>query len=387
MPWEWQAYTIARMKAAVSLVRCPDYDEAAVEAAVREACESADFPGLKGKSVLLKPNILKAADPAEAVTTHPTVLRAAIRYAKSKGAARILVGESPGFQLGSAAFRKSGLSRVAEEEGALWVDFNEGVQVENPGGRVVKNFTIAKAAVEADVLISLPKLKNHTLMYFTGAMKNLFGCVPGLQKPQFHLRFPERRRFGQMITDLNVALRSDFSIMDAVVGMEGPGPGAGYPRPIGAVLASRDPLALDRVACGIIGLDPDLVANLADAMTRGLWIASDDEIEVRGAKPESLRIADWKQVPREATSRVRMPPALRNLFVGRPFFSRSKCIACGACVEICPGKALSLAADTGTKAGRSVRVDYSACIRCYCCHEVCPADAIRVAKARPLGFR
>ena len=164
------------------------------------------------------------------MTTHPSVLRAVIRYAKSKGAARILVGESPGFQLGSAAFRKSGLAEAAQSEGAVWADFGEAVQVDNPDGRLVKNFTLARVAVEADVLISLPKLKNHTLMYFTGAMKNIFGCVPGLQKPQFHLRFPERERFGRMIVDLNVALRSDFSIMDAVVGMEGPGPGAGYPR-------------------------------------------------------------------------------------------------------------------------------------------------------------
>ncbi|MGO8695848.1 MAG: DUF362 domain-containing protein [Rectinemataceae bacterium] len=375
------------MKAAVSIVRCADYDEASVETAVREACDSADFPDLRGKSVLLKPNILKAADPAQAVTTHPSVLRAVIRYAKSKGAARILVGESPGFQLGSAAFRKSGLAEAAQSEGAVWADFGEAVQVDNPDGRLVKNFTLARVAVEADVLISLPKLKNHTLMYFTGAMKNIFGCVPGLQKPQFHLRFPERERFGRMIVDLNVALRSDFSIMDAVVGMEGPGPGAGYPRPIGAVLASRDPVALDRTACRIIGLDPDLVANLAEGMTRGIWIASDDEIELRGARPESLRIPDWKQVPRESKRALRLPAAIQNLFVGRPFFSRVKCIACGACVEICPGKALSLAADAGAKTGRSVRVDYRACIRCYCCHEVCPADAIRVARARPLGFR
>ena len=374
------------MKAAVSIVRCPDYDDRAVEKAVRSACDQADFPDLRGKTVLFKPNILKSAAPEDAVTTHPSILRAAIRYANSKGAASVLVGESPGFQLGQAAFRRSGLIQVAEAEGARWVDFSDAVQVDNPEGRLVKNFTLARAAVEADVLVSLPKLKNHTLMYFTGAMKNLFGCVPGLQKSQFHLRFPERLRFGEMIVDLNVALRSEFSIMDGIVGMEGPGPGSGYPRSIGAVLASRDPVALDRVACALIGLDPDLVVNLAEGMRRGIWIGSDADIEVRGERPEDLRVPDWKQVPREERRLGRLPAPIRNLLVGRPFFSKTRCIACGACVQICPGKALALEPTAGARMGRAVRVDYGACIRCYCCHEVCPADAIRVARARPLHF-
>ncbi|MEI6876848.1 MAG: DUF362 domain-containing protein, partial [Spirochaetota bacterium] len=187
------------MKAQVSIVRCSDYETAAVDAAVKKACDDAGFPDAAGKTVLFKPNILMGAEPEKAVSTHPAVLRAAIRYAKSRGASRVWVGESPGFQVGTAAFRKSGLLAVAEEEGAEWVDFSDAVQVDNPEGKVVKNFTIARAAMEADILVSLCKLKTHTLMYYTGAMKNLFGCVPGLQKPQFHMRFPERLRFGQML--------------------------------------------------------------------------------------------------------------------------------------------------------------------------------------------
>ncbi|HTX71555.1 MAG TPA: DUF362 domain-containing protein [Rectinemataceae bacterium] len=374
------------MKSAVAMLQCRDYSGALVEDAVRRACDLAGFPEVSGKTVLLKPNILKAAAPDEAVTTHPEVLRAVIRYAKSHGASRILVGDSPGFQLGAAAFRKSGLIQVTEAEGAEWSDFSEGVEVANPQGRLVKSFTLARAAVEADVLVSLPKLKNHTLMYFTGAMKNLFGCIPGLQKPPFHLRFPDRRRFGEMLVDLNIALRCDFALMDGIVGMEGPGPGAGYPRRVGAILASRDPLALDRSACAVIGLDPDLVVNLAEGLTRGLWIGSDAEIEYPAQRPQAFFVPDWKHVPREERRLGRMPAPLRNLFVGRPFFSRRKCIACGGCVEICPGNALSLQSVPGTRTGRAVRVDYKACIRCYCCHEVCPADAIRVSRLRPLGF-
>ncbi len=373
------------MKAHVSIVRCPEYELSAVEAAVRQACDAAGFPEVKGKTVLLKPNILKVAEPDSAVCTHPLVLRAAIRYARSQGAARVLVGDSPGFQAGNSAFRKSGLLDATLEEGAEWVDFSDGIQVENPEGKLVKNFTVARAAMEADVLVSLCKLKNHSLMYYTGAMKNLFGCIPGLQKPQFHMRFPDRSHFGQMLTDLNLALKCEFSLMDAIVGMEGPGPGSGFPRKIGAILASRDPLALDRTACGIIGLDPRLVANLEDALGRGAWIGSDAEIEVLGTKVEELRIDDWKQVPREISTRRGFPPALRNLFVGRPFFSRKACSACGACVAICPGKSLTFAGDPKARAKKRIKVDYETCIRCYCCHEVCPEDAIVVRRMRPVG--
>ena len=354
-------------------------------AAVEEACEAAGFPDVKGKTVLFKPNILKGAEPDTAVCTHPLVLRAAIRFARARGAERVQVGDSPGFQTGISAFRKSGLLDAAEAEGAQWVDFSEGIQVDNPEGKLVKSFNIARAAVEADVLVSLCKLKNHTLMYYTGAMKNLFGCVPGLQKPQFHMRFPERKHFGEMLTDLNLALKCEFSLMDAVVGMDGPGPGSGRPRRIGAILASRDPLALDRTACGIIGLDPRHVANLEDALGRGAWIGSDDEIDIVGTRPEELRIDDWDQIPRDRTRGWHVPRAFQNLVVGRPFFSRRTCIACGACVDICPGKALELVADDKAKARRSIKIDYDKCIRCYCCHEVCPEDAIVVRKTRPLA--
>lgn len=373
------------MKTPVAISRCPDYDQSLVDLAVKESCDAAGFPDASGKTVLFKPNILKGANPDEAVSTHPAILRAAIRYAKTRGAARVQVGESPAFQVGTAAFKKSGLLEVAAEEGAEWVGFNEAVQVENPQGKVVRNFTVARAAKEADILVSLCKLKTHQLMYFIGAMKNLFGCVPGLQKSQFHLRFPERQRFGQMLTDLNLALRSHFSLMDGIVGMEGPGPGSGYPRTLGLVLASRDPLALDMTACRVIGLDPHHVANLQDALGRGVWIGSEHEIELIGPSISEVAVTDWKHVARQVSDR-KMPALFRDLAVSRPFFSRKKCSACKACVTICPGAALELVSDPEARAKKSVRVDYDKCIRCYCCHEVCADEAIVVKRWRPLGF-
>ena len=217
----------------VSLVACASYDPAVLRAAAARAFDLADGPDPSGKTVLLKPNLLSASHPDKAVTTHPEVLRAAIRLFRERGAARILVGESPGWQSASLVAGRTGTRAVVEEEGAEWADFSESAVLEVPEGRVVKRFDVARAALDADILVSLPKLKTHKLLYFTGAAKNLFGIVPGLGKSRYHLRYPERREFGAMITDLVLASKPAFALMDAGVGMEGPGPGNGTPRPLG----------------------------------------------------------------------------------------------------------------------------------------------------------
>ena len=364
----------------VSLVRCESYEPEVVYAAAEQAVGLAGGFDPRGKTVLLKPNLLNASDPDRAVTTHPEVLRAAVRLCRERGAARILVGESPGWQGIEEVARKTGVRAVVEEEGAEWADFSETVEVRVPEGRVVRRFGLARAAVEADLLVSLPKLKTHKLLFFTGAAKNLFGIVPGLGKSGYHLRFPERRDFGAMITDLVLAAKPAFALMDAVVGMEGPGPGNGTPRRLGLLLASRDCLALDWVASELIGYQPENIPYLADARDRGLL--DPDEVRVEGLDPARERVPDYKRihVPHDNDFfRAHLPAfahrIARNLAVERPAFSDLKCVRCAGCVKICPAKALSF------REGRQAPViDYAACIRCYCCHEICPADAIRLIR-------
>ncbi len=364
----------------VSLVRCASYDPDTLKAAAARAFDLAGGPEVSGRTVLLKPNLLNASPPDRAVTTHPEVLRAAIRLFRDLGAARVLVGESPGWQSTAMVAARTGARAVVDEEGAEWADFNESVVLELPRGRVVKRFEVARAAAEADILVSLPKLKTHKLLYFTGAAKNLFGIVPGLGKSRYHLRFPERREFGAMITDLVLAAKPAFALMDAVVGMEGPGPGNGTPRPLGWLLASRDCLALDWTASGLIGYEPGDIPYLADARDRGILAPGD--IEVRDLDPDRERVQDYKRirVPHDTDFfRARLPAPVhriaRNLAVERPAFSDRRCIACAGCVKICPAGALSF------RAGKKAPViDYSACIRCYCCHEICPADAIKLVR-------
>jgi len=383
------------VQALVHIRRCASYEEASVADAVASAIAGAEaagtFPEVAGRTVLLKPNMLSAAEPERSVSTHPEVLRAAIREFRKRGA-EVAVGESPAVHGSVFAARKCGLLAVAEAEGVRWADFSATAVVENPGGRLVKRFEIASEAASADLVVSLPKLKTHQLMYYTGAMKNLFGTISGLQKAAFHFRFPERRDFGAMLTDLCLALKPSFSLMDAVVAMEGHGPGNGESRQVGLILASADILALDWAAASIIGYDPADVPNLADALSRGVWMSDPSELTIDGPPMDELRIHDFKRIKEVGDNgfgRMILPPSLynlvRNATVPRPFFRDRRCLRCGECVAICPAKALSFsparraASPAGldkTKAAKRVEVDYDACIRCYCCDEVCPAKAI-----------
>jgi uncharacterized protein (DUF362 family)/Pyruvate/2-oxoacid:ferredoxin oxidoreductase delta subunit len=375
------------MKTPVALVRCLSYDERALDRALAEAVELAPLPDVKGARVLLKPNILNAATPELAISTRGELLASFARLLKSKGAGRVTAGESPAWQSHEAAARKSGIMAACEAEGVEWLDFTKGAEYECPEGKRVKRFTLAAALGEADVLVSLPKLKTHRLMRYTGAIKNLFGLVPGLGKSAFHMRFPSAEDFGYMLVDLAVTAKPAYCLMDAVVSMEGEGPANGRPVDTGLILASRDPAALDWIGASVLGYDPRELPYLVDACSRGLWVSGPEDIELKGLRIDEARPASFEILPLNGAHKFfteNIPGPLRrlarNAAVARPFFDHGKCIRCGGCVNICPAKALAFVPDGRAKSGKRISVDYGKCIRCYCCHEVCPADAIRVAK-------
>ncbi len=369
----------------ISIIKCNNYNFESVFKAVSKAVlESGGFPDIEGKTVLLKPNLLYPVSPEKAVTTHPAVLSAVIRLVKEKKPLRVIVGDSPGIASTEIAGKKSGLKKVAEDLEVEWIEFNKPTLLENREGKIQKQFFPAKIVCESDVIISIPKLKTHEMMYYTGAMKNLFGTIPGLNKSKFHFNFPEKDDFASMIVDLNLALKSSYAIMDAITAMEGPGPGSGYPKHVGLILASSNLLALDITASELIGYNSMDIPILKIATENGYWLKNKEEIIQTGENPNDVKPVDFKRV------KVLKDPGfikntlpdfiykfIRNLYIPRPFFLQRKCIGCGKCIEICPAEALKFKESVKRK---TIRINYDKCIRCYCCHEVCPVEAIRISR-------
>ncbi|HUI67818.1 MAG TPA: DUF362 domain-containing protein [Nitrospirota bacterium] len=361
----------------VSIVRCGVYNSGQTLDAVRQAVDL--LGGMQtfvkpGNRVLIKPNLLKASHPVDAVTTHPEVIRATIRLVREAGA-EALVGDSPGFGDLRRVCEKSGVMDVIEEEGAILTKLDEAVQVKNH--ERFRRFDIARAVHEADVVINLPKFKTHGMMTITGAVKNLFGCIPGKRKIQWHFNAGVNRdAFARMLVELCSLIGPRLTVMDAVVGMEGNGPGSGDPRKVGLVLAGQDPVALDVVSGRIIGADPSLLYIVRAAAEAGVGETRLDSIQIHGEALDDVAVTGYRLPPQEHLE-WHLPEWVRRMLKGalttRPVINHALCVRCGICQGHCPQNAIY-------DAGRRLEIRYRDCIRCFCCQEFCPRGAISVGR-------
>lgn len=320
-----------------------------------------------GTRVVVKPNLLAPAGPDKAIVTHPLIVRAVVEYCLEKGG-RVQVSDSQAMGRFDRVVRESGLEAALKGLDVRCLEFKESVVVDV--GEPFKRIEIARDAIEADLLINLPKLKTHTQMLMTLGVKNLFGCVVGLKKPEWHFRTGiNRELFAALLVNIHHALKPAVTLLDGILAMEGQGPGrSGTPREIGILTASSDAYALDSVICKMIGLPSDSVYTNKAARKMGLLPG---EIEVIGPAPQ---VRDFR-LP-EITPIVFGPKALHGLMrrhlVQRPLADDS-CRQCGECWRYCPAGAMS-------RGSRGIRIDYEKCIRCYCCIEVCPEGALRAAE-------
>ena len=374
------------VQAQVAIVGCEDYELDRVRAATRRGIDllgGASRFVRPGERILLKPNLLVPRGPDRAVTTHPTVFRAVVEALQEAGA-ELSYGDSPGF--GSTAFvaQRAGLAEIASELGVPIADFASSGRVSFADGRLIKQFTLARGVLDAAGIVSLPKMKTHGLTRITGAIKNQFGCIVGALKPEFHARLPNVDLFSQMLVDLNRCLRPRLYVMDGVVAMEGNGPQSGRPRPMGVLLLSEDPVALDTTVCRLIDLETDLVLPIVHGEAFGLGTAS--AIEFVGDPIDRYVAGDFdvNRDPRSTTDPPgRVSRFLRRFAVPRPVVLPERCTGCGTCVSVCPVTPKAIGFAEGSR-GRPPAHDYRRCIRCYCCQEMCPEAAIDVATP-PLG--
>ena len=246
----------ARFRSVVAVAAVPDYqDRERILSALRELLQP--FGGMQGivkpgQKVLLKVNLLAPARPEQAVTTHPELLRGVIRLVKEAGGLP-LIGDGPGVGDTLTNMKACGMSQVAEEEGAAILNFQETEVFEDLNNRVGKRVALTRHLRDCPVLITLPKLKTHVQMAFTGAIKNQFGLIPGSAKGQYHFRFQNRDHLADLMIDINRLAKPALAIMDGIVAMEGQGPSGGQARQLGALLVSTDLAAIDVVACHLIG--------------------------------------------------------------------------------------------------------------------------------------
>jgi uncharacterized protein (DUF362 family)/Pyruvate/2-oxoacid:ferredoxin oxidoreductase delta subunit len=323
-----------------------------------------------GDRVLIKPNMLSAKEPERAVTTHPEVIAAVGELVLDCGG-KLIIGDSPAGAPKSLEkhWEKSGLGDVAHRLGIKPVTFEDaGLRsFKAPGGYI----SISRVALEADHIINLPKLKTHMLTGMSGAVKNMFGTVPGFRKSFLHSVAPEALPFSRLVLTVYQHVVPTLNVMDAVVGMEGNGPSSGKARHIGAMLISQDALSLDHLAAQIIGLEPSRLPIFQAAVEAGLWDFDREPVDVLGLDPSELGLNDFR--PPDISKLERLPEfvrsGLKKVIWIRPKADAGICTACGLCVENCPEAAMELSNDVP-------RIDYKLCIKCGCCDEICEDNAI-----------
>lgn len=367
-----------------TLYHVPSYEEDLIYPAVvkaMDALSAADDlrPGMK---VVIKPNLIMAKDPSFPAVTHPLVIKAVARYLSEHGIDDITLAESSGGpytpEYMKNIYQACGMKQL-EPPVKLNLDCSAQT-VGCPSGFMNHSFHLITPICEADYIINICKLKTHAMTGYSGGIKNLFGTIPGLEKPQLHYRFPDPEDFSRMLLELAQTVKPQLTFIDAIDAMEGNGPTGGTSHPMHLLFASRDLFTQDVFAAELMGMKPDDIVMLRQALSMGL--ARPEEIQLSGDPvPENLtpfRMPDTKSL--DFTDHL--PPLLRRpfrLIAGRllksyPQLDADRCIGCGKCAESCPSHIIQIK-------DKKARFKKRGCISCFCCQEMCPMKAISVKKA------
>ena len=357
----------------VIVKKCENYDYNEISSIISDSFKALNLePELKNiKNVLLKPNLVMAKEPKFAVTTHPVIVDALCENLKKINKnLKIIIGEASGsvlFEGTKKAFKVSGLEDVAKKYDAKIVYFETSKRKKVAvNGGIIKEFNLPEEILDCDFIINLPKLKTHTFVRYTGAVKNLFGLLSTDQKMNCHKKLHRQKDFVANLINLHNAVKPDLNIMDGVIGMDGNGPTTGHPKKIGYILISQDALALDYTASNLVGFKnkSNPLINYAEKnkLINKIELLGDDIKKIKIKKPFGLRT----MIPELLGSKI------QNFLIPNVTFDAEKCKKCFVCVKACPAAALKLDKNIHEKP----QIDYDICLRCYCCHELCPNKAI-----------
>jgi len=374
----------------VSIVKCENYDQHNVHEAVNKSLDL--IGGLSniikpGDKVLIKPNILMGVGPDHATTTHPSVVAAIINEVKKAGGIPF-IGDSPGNAISnySNVLKKTGIQKAVDDTKSEIVNFSkEIVEVKSPSNNQnIPVLHLTKAVFDADVIISAPKLKSHNFTLFTGAVKNMFGAVPGFHKGNYHSRAPKPEQFSEALVDILEITKPQVAVMDAIVGMEGPGPANGIPRKVGLIIASYDLVALDSICAKIIGYDPAEIDHLKIANKRKLGEINLSNIDIIGEEIGNLIIKDFKLANNSNFILKRLPSFIvwlagkiisKHLRV-EPVINPEECTYCQVCIKSCPVNTIE-----ANRQKNAAVIKHNKCIMCFCCHELCEFRAITIRRS------
>ncbi len=397
---------------------------------------SNNFKKNKNLTILLKPNLLSANPPEKAITTHPKFIESIINVLNDyfncsvKSNIKIVIADSPGVSISHTKkdleklYNKCGFSYLAQLENVSLSYDEEIMTVSYKEGFQLKQFHLIKPALEADLIINIPKFKTHSLTKITGAVKNMYGLIHGKTKTLLHTKFLNIEKFCNMNLDIYLYAKPVLNIMDGIIGLEGEGPGSsGKHRKIGLIIASNNGVALDNVVSYIMGypvkknllnkineddeqlnnngninkiknsLDKNKRKNqintippvLICALKRNLEGSNFDKIEIFDENGKLINIDNYLIkdyiLPKESivNNITNNPflnnyllPFMRNSLSLSPYQNEQKCNMCQICIKICPQKAI----DVNESREDKLKFDYKKCIRCYCCSEMCPQGAI-----------
>ena len=367
----------------VSLQECDNYQYEKVKRALKKSLD--DLGGLSqyvkpSDKVLLKLNLLMKKNPEEGVTTHPIFVQALGDLLRESGC-KVIIADSPGGpftkNILKGVYKTCGIEKIALESG-FELNYNTKETVkEYPDGEVLKEITAIEVLEQVDKVISVSKLKTHGMMKFTGAVKNMYGIIPGLIKAEYHFQYPELKRFSNMLLDVCGYKVPTLSFMDGIVAMEGEGPSSGDLRKVGAVLASTSPYALDVIACELVNIPPLEVPTIQRSLERKLIKEDFSDIQLRGESITNFSLEPFKTPEITDLNFIngRVPKflegALNHLLLPKPIFDHKECISCGDCKKVCPAQVIRFE-------NKKPYARLKGCIRCFCCQELCPVKAVHI---------